>query len=122
MKLYTMDQVKDEFIGKRGSDKREKYEQELQLELLGDIIKQVRLERNLTQEQLGKLIGVQKAQISKLENNTTNVTMETILRVFNALKAKISFHVELKINESISLRRFAGKLNKLNGATLLLQN
>ncbi|MBK9047697.1 MAG: helix-turn-helix transcriptional regulator [Bacteroidetes bacterium] len=105
MKLYTMDQVKDEFIGKRGSDKREKYEQELQLELLGDIIKQVRLERNLTQEQLGKLIGVQKAQISKLENNTTNVTMETILRVFTALKAKISFHVELKIKESISPRK-----------------
>jgi transcriptional regulator with XRE-family HTH domain len=59
------------------------------------MIKQVRLERNLTQEQLGKLIGVQKAQISKLENSATNVTMETVLRVFNALKAKVSFKVEL---------------------------
>ena len=96
MKLYTMEEIKDEFIGKKGTTKREKYEQELQMELLGDMIKQVRLERNLTQEQLGKLIGVQKAQISKLENNTTNVTMETILRVFTALKAKISFHIELK--------------------------
>lgn len=96
MKLYTMDQIKDEFIGKRGTTKRDKYEQDLQMELLGDMIKQVRLERNLTQDQLGKLIGVQKAQISKLENNATNVTMETILRVFTALKAKISFHIELK--------------------------
>ena len=96
MKLYTLEDIKDEFIAKKGTTKREKYEQELQMELLGDMIKQVRLERNLTQEQLGKLIGVQKAQISKLENNTTNVTMETILRVFTALKAKISFHIELK--------------------------
>ena len=96
MKLYTMEEIKDEFIGKKGTTKREKYEQELQMELLGDMIKQVRLERNLTQEQLGKLIGVQKAQISRLENNTTNVTMDTILRVFTALKAKISFHIELK--------------------------
>lgn len=102
MKLYTMDQVKDKFIGKRGTAKREKYEQDLQMELLGDMIKQVRLERNLTQEQLGKLIGVQKAQISKLENNTTNVTMDTILRVFTALKAKISFHIELK-NQRINI-------------------
>ena len=39
---------------------------------------------------------LQNVQISKLENNATNVTMETILRVFNALKAKISFKVELK--------------------------
>lgn len=96
MKLYSLDQIKDEVIGKRGTVRREKYEHNMQLELLGDVIKQARLDRNLTQEQLGKLIGVQKAQISKLENNTTNVTMETILRVFTALKAKISFHVELK--------------------------
>ena len=95
MKLYSLDEIKDEFIGKRGTQKRDLYEQELQLEVLGDMIKQVRLERNLTQEQLGKLIGVQKAQISKLENSATNVTMETVLRVFNALKAKVSFKVEL---------------------------
>lgn len=102
MKLYTLEDIKDEFIGKRGTTKRDQYEQELQLEVLGDMIKQVRLERNLTQEQLGKLIGVQKAQISKLENSATNVTMETILRVFNALKAKISFKVELK-NQQIRI-------------------
>lgn len=102
LKLYTMDQIKDEFIGKRGSLKREKYDQQLQMELLGDMIKKVRLERNLTQEQLGKLIGVQKAQISKLENNTTNVTMETILKVFTAMKAKISFHIELK-NQRVNI-------------------
>jgi len=53
------------------------------------------MERKWTQEQLGKKIGVQKAQISKLKNNTTNVTLDTILRVFTALKAKISFHIEL---------------------------
>jgi len=63
------------------------------------MIRKVRLERNLTQEELGKLIGVQRAQISKLENNTTNVTMETILRVFGALKAKVNFNVELLNNQ-----------------------
>ncbi len=72
-----------------------RYEQELQLEILGEMIKTVRLERNLTQEELGKLMGVQRAQISKLENNTTNVTVETILKVFGALNAKVNFNVEL---------------------------
>jgi len=98
LKLFTLDQIKDEFIGEKGTEKRNIYEQELQLELLGDLIKKVRLERNLTQEELGKLIGVQRAQISKLENNTTNVTIDTILRVFSALKAKVSFNVELQNN------------------------
>ena len=93
--MYTFDQIKDEFIGEIGTERRTQYEQELQLEVVGELIRKVRLERNLTQEELGKLVGVQRAQISKLENNTTNVTVETILRVFSALKAKVNFNVEL---------------------------
>lgn len=96
LKLYSLEEVKDEFIGKRGSDTRDEYEYELQMELIGGMIRKARLERNLTQEQLGKLIGVQKAQISKLENSMTNVTLETLLRVFTALKAKVTLNVELK--------------------------
>ena len=98
MKMFTFDQIKDEFIGKPGTLKRTQYEQELQLEIMGEMIRKVRLERKLTQEELGKLVGVQRAQISKLENNTTNVTMETILKIFGALRAKINFNVVLMNN------------------------
>jgi HTH-type transcriptional regulator/antitoxin HipB len=63
--------------------------------LLGEIIKQTRKERHLTQSQLGELIGVQKSQISRIERNAKNVTIETVLRVFRALKAKVNFNVEL---------------------------
>ena len=99
LEMFSFDQIKDEFIGKEGTVKRTLYEQELQMEIIGDLIKKVRLERNMTQEELGKLIGVQRAQISKLENNTTNVTIETILRVFSALKAKVNFNVEILDNK-----------------------
>ena len=99
LEMFTLDEIKNEFIGAKGTEKRNLYEQELQLEILGDLIKRIRLERNLTQQDLGNLIGVQRAQISKLENNTTNVTMDTILRVFGALKAKVSFNVELQNNK-----------------------
>lgn len=99
LEIFTFDQIKDEFIGEIGTERRIQCEQELQLEIMGEMIRKVRLERKLTQEQLGKLIGVQRAQISKLENNTTNVTMETILKVFGALKAKVNFNVELMNNK-----------------------
>lgn len=95
MKTYTLDQVTDEIVGKIGTPNRDKFEYDLQMDLIGNTIKQTRKERNLTQEQLGKLIGVQKAQISKLENNAGNVTLETIIKVFTALKAKIKFQIEL---------------------------
>lgn len=101
MKTHTFDEVKDRFIGKIGTPKRDEFEQELQLELLGEAIKETRKKRNLTQEQLGKLVGVQKAQISKIENNFTNARFETILKVFKALNAKINFNVEL-LNQNVS--------------------
>lgn len=102
LKTYTLDQVKDDIIGKRGTPARDVYEFELNLELLGEMIRVTRQQRNLTQEQLGELIGVQKAQISKLEKNANNVTVETILKVFNALKAKVNFRIELQ-NKRIML-------------------
>lgn len=95
MKTYTLDEVQDELLGKIGTPRRDLFEYELQMDLIGKAIKQTRKERNLTQEELGKLIGVQKAQISRLEKNAGNVTMDTLLRVFTALKAKVKFQVEL---------------------------
>lgn len=95
----TLDQMKDKDIGKIGTPERDKYEFDLQIDVLGIMIKSVRKERNLTQEQLGELIGVQKSQISKLERNTKNVTIETILKVFKALKAKVKFSVEMNESE-----------------------
>ncbi len=95
MKTHTLDKVQDELIGKIGTIERDLFEYELQMDLIGKAIKQTRQERNLTQEELGKLIGVQKAQISRLENNAGNVTMDTLLRVFTALKAKVKLQVEL---------------------------
>jgi len=68
MKTYTIDEVQDQLIGKIGTPDRDKFEYELQIDLIGQAIKKTRQERNLTQEELGKLIGVQKSQISNLEN------------------------------------------------------
>ena len=95
MKTYTLDQVQDELIGQIGTVSRDIFEYELQMDLIGKAIKQTRKERNLTQEELGKLIGVQKAQISRIENNASNVTMDTLLRVFTALKATVKLQIEL---------------------------
>lgn len=95
MKAFTLDQVQDKLIGKIGTPRRDIFEYELQMDLIGKAIKQTRQERNLTQEELGKLIGVQKAQISRLENNASNVTIDTLIKVFTALKANIKLQVEL---------------------------
>ena len=94
-KTVSLDTMIDKHIGKEGPERRDAFENELRTDLLGQAIKQARQERNLTQEQLGELVGVQKAQISKIENSVKNARFETILKVFDALGAKVNFNVEL---------------------------
>lgn len=95
MKTYSLEELTDKYIGKKGTKKRDDFENELRLDLLGQAIKQARQERNLTQEQLGELVGVKKAQISKIENSATDARFATIIKVFKALDAKVSFNEEL---------------------------
>ena len=97
-KTYSLSEMKDKHIGPIGTNVRDEYEYELRMEVLGKMIKTTRQERNLTQEELGKLVGVQKAQISKLESSANSATIDTILKVFSAMKAEINFNVKLEDN------------------------
>jgi DNA-binding XRE family transcriptional regulator len=99
MKMMTLEQMKDKDLGRIGTPGRDKYEFDLRMDLLGEMIKAVRKERKLTQEQLGELIGVQKSQISKLERSAKNVTIESLLKVFSALQANITFSVKMDERE-----------------------
>ena len=93
MKGIRLDELIENNYGKIGDPKRNDFEQELRIELIREEIKKLRKENNLTQEQLGKMIGVQRAHISKLENNSQNVTIGTLMKVFNALNAQINFSI-----------------------------
>jgi len=95
MKNYTLDQAEDLLIGEKGTKERDEYEFELKLERIGVMIKTARKKRKLTQKQLGELVGVKKAQISRLENSTGNVTFETVIRIFDALGAKLNLSLQL---------------------------
>ena len=88
MKLYSIEEVKDELIGKVGTPEREKKEKKVEEALhayrIGEAIKNARLKQNLTQEELGERIGVQKSQISRMERGYS-ISIPTMSRVFKAL-------------------------------------
>ena len=89
MKLIPADNMKDKLWGKRDTPEREAMEAKLKEDvnayIVGEAIRKARLAQNLTQEQLGERIGVQRAQISKLEKGTSVITLPTMSRVFQAL-------------------------------------
>ena len=88
MKLHTLDEMTDRYIGKVGTPKRDEFERRLEEDIhayeIGEAIKRARLQQNLTQEELGERVGVGRARISKLEKGYS-MTIPTMSRVFKAL-------------------------------------
>jgi DNA-binding XRE family transcriptional regulator len=101
MKSITIDNLTDKVVGKIGTPERDEFEYELKMDVLGHVIKDARKKKQLTQSELGKLVGVQKSQISKLENNTKNFRIRTIMKVLDALGAKVKLHVELENKQTL---------------------
>ena len=84
LKFYTHEEIEETFIGKKGTSKRDRYEEDLEMYLIGEAIKRIRQEKNLTQEDLGRLVGVQKARISRIENGK-NLTFTTVIKLLKAM-------------------------------------
>jgi DNA-binding XRE family transcriptional regulator len=99
IKYKSFEEIKDKYLGKEGTPERDQYEFDLKLDILGDMIKHLRYEKNLTQAQLGEMIGVKRSEVSKLERGSRNMTIATVLKIFQALQADIKFVVETKDNK-----------------------
>lgn len=93
MKFYTLEEMTDKYIGKRGTPEREDFEAEVGAALIGASIKEARKAMNLTQRELGERVGVQTAQISKIESGR-NLTIATIVRVLKALGLSADFSIQ----------------------------
>ena len=89
MNLTPLSTMVDEVWGKKGTPRRDAMEEQLKEEVnsyyLGEAIRKARLAQNLTQDELGKRVGVQRSQICRLESGRTNITIPVMSRVFQAL-------------------------------------
>lgn len=92
MKVYTQEETLDMTLGPRGSSVREEYEADVKDYLVGYAIRQAREAQNLTQEQLGERIGVQRARISSIEKGA-NLRLSTLSRIFSALGMEVKLDI-----------------------------
>ena len=90
MKFYSHEEMLDAVIGEKGTVRRNKHDEDINTFLVGEAIKDACISKNLTQEQLGEMIGVKRAQISNIESGR-NLTLSTISLVFRALGIAVSF-------------------------------
>lgn len=93
MKFYTQDEILNKHIGLKGTAERDNFDAEVESALIGSSIKQARISKNLTQSQLGELVGVKAPQISKIESGR-NLTISTIIKVLRAMNLSADFVIK----------------------------
>ena len=105
MGFVSHNEHKDKVYGLKGSESREQYEKDFKTELVGDFLKKLRKQENLTQEQLAEIMKIDKSYISKIENNLKETKFGTIRRYVEALKvSKMSLNLEFDNGNSETLK------------------
>jgi len=92
MKIYSQDEMLDRALGAKGSPERDEYDAKVEDYLVGLAIRRAREACNLTQEQLGERIGVQRARICSIERGA-NLRLSTIRRIFSALGMEVKLDI-----------------------------
>ncbi len=94
-KLMSFSAHLDEQYGKKGTDTREKYEEEFEAFKLGVMIQELRKEKGLTQEALAQKCGTTKNYISRIENNASDIRLSTLMRI---IREGLGGHLQLRVS------------------------
>jgi DNA-binding XRE family transcriptional regulator len=85
----------DEQYGKRGTVAREQYEQGFEAFKVGALLQEMRKEEGLTQAELAQRCGTSPKYISRIENNTSDISLATLMKIFsNGLGRQLKLSVE----------------------------
>jgi HTH-type transcriptional regulator/antitoxin HipB len=95
-KITSFTEHLDAQYGKIGTESREKYEEEYETFELGVMLQEMRKERGMTQEQLALKCGTTKSYISKIENNTSDIRLSTLMRI---IRLGLGGHLKLSLTE-----------------------
>jgi DNA-binding XRE family transcriptional regulator len=93
--ITTLDQILDKKYGKKGEPKREEWEQEFETFRLGVLLEEARHKLGLTQEELAKKCGTNKSYISRIENNSSDIRLSTLMKI---IQTGLGGQLKLTIN------------------------
>ncbi|BCS86694.1 transcriptional regulator [Prevotella herbatica] len=81
METKTLDQIKDKYYGTVGTPKRDKLESEMAALRIGVKLRAARENLKMTQLELATKIDKKRSFISKVENDSENITLKTLFDI-----------------------------------------
>ncbi|MFA5813997.1 MAG: helix-turn-helix transcriptional regulator [Bacteroidales bacterium] len=94
--IKSWTQIKDDVYGKKGSSRRDELDRENEAFKIGLLIRQARESKNMTQEELGKVISKKRSYISRVENDGSNMNLKTLYDIVEkGLGGKVNIAIEI---------------------------
>lgn len=88
--------IKDKHFGKVGTERRDQLDREVRALKIGLMLRQARESKNMTQEDLAKVIEKKRTYISRVENDGSNMTLKTLLEIVErGLGGKVTIGIEI---------------------------
>jgi DNA-binding XRE family transcriptional regulator len=95
METKSWQKIKDEVYGVKGTPRRDELDRNFESFKVGLLLRQARKSKNLTQSELGEIVDKKREYISRIENNSANLTLKTLLDIVEkVLGGKVRISIE----------------------------
>jgi ribosome-binding protein aMBF1 (putative translation factor) len=95
--IKTWSTIKDEIYGRMGTERRDGLEREMEAIKIGYLIREARLAKNMTQDELAGIISKKRSFISRVEKDGSNMNLKTLYEIVEkGLGGKIEILIEIK--------------------------
>ena len=94
--VRTWSEIKDKVYVRRGSKRRDDPDRDAESFKIGLLLKKARESRNMSQEELGQIVDKKRTYISRVENNGSNITLNTLFVIVEkGLGGKVNISIEV---------------------------
>jgi len=92
----TWSTIKDDVYGKKGSERRDRLDREVEAIKIGMIIREARLSKRMTQEELATLVSKKRSFIARIEKDGSNMNLKTLYEIVEkGLGGRVNIGIEI---------------------------
>jgi len=95
MEVKSWEQIKDGVYGVKGTERRDELDRSFESLKVGLLIRQARESKNITQTKLAGIVNKKREYISRIENNSENMTLKTLFDIVEkGLNGRVVIEIE----------------------------
>jgi DNA-binding XRE family transcriptional regulator len=95
METKSWQKIKDDVYGAKGTPRRDRLDRDFESFKIGLLLRQVRESKKLTQSELADRVDKKREYISRIENNSGNLTLKTLFDIVEkGLGGRVNISIE----------------------------